>query len=459
MLPLTLLPSASSVRADEPDYFAETSFGVYQPLIRRFFFQQGGVATFGNPLSREFRFRGRAVQVFQQAVLATAPDRSVAPLDVAAEGLPARGGENFRAVLVGDSLAPELAAVLQGNPLLRQYDLAAHRGPVRPADLPDTDLTDAFRPLPYSNPAYGVVVNPQGSPQEVRQVLDRLNVRSWWGGYDEDDPAPYYRLHFLKRAPDAAAQVAAQPGSYWTINDEVNVPGQGLTDPDEYAVRFRAYKQALQAADPTAKLVAPNILNWEETCRGCPGITQGKAWVDQFRQAYLNRYREEPPVDVWAIHPYAVDWTNLPMVDAAHVKRELAAFRGYLDAIDGQRGKPIWVTELGLIWGYDGVSWREEAPGVWKASAVGAYRDDLIEAYLNDVLDWLETDGQALGIERWFVFGAGPSIERYAAVPTGLYLVDGYQEGSNLTRLGRLYTCRAAGLMPDADSGGCKQRG
>ncbi len=79
MLPLTLLPSASSVRADEPDYFAETSFGVYQPLIRRFFFQQGGVATFGNPLSREFRFRGRAVQVFQQAVLATAPDRSVAP--------------------------------------------------------------------------------------------------------------------------------------------------------------------------------------------------------------------------------------------------------------------------------------------------------------------------------------------------------------------------------------------
>ena len=55
-------------------------------------------------------------------------------------------GDALKALITGKDLPDDLAQQAADNPLLRQYDLGAHTGPLR-AGLPkDTDLGNAFRP-------------------------------------------------------------------------------------------------------------------------------------------------------------------------------------------------------------------------------------------------------------------------------------------------------------------------
>lgn len=459
--------ASGPVKAEAGDYFPQTGFGLYDPLLRRYYLQNGGPAVFGYPISREFRLRGETVQVFERIALSAGDGLSVGPLDLAREGLPALvnpgplPGQFFKAVLQGGPLPPDLAGLAAASPLFGQYDPTSHTGPLRPEALPDTNLTDAFRPLPYSDPSYGVVVTTDGPPETIRQVLDRTNLR-WWYRYQlQDGPAPYHQVQLasaragMQDLDAIRSRAAARPGSYWLLGNEPNVPGQDDISPEDYAVAFAQMVAAIKEADPEARVVAPNVLNWEETCLACPGITQGMAWVDRFLRAYQRLYGEAPPIDVWGIHPYQVDWVHLPQTDADHVRRELVALRAYLDGDPAQRGKPIWVTELGVLWGYDGLVWTEESPGVWKALPVGAYREDLLEAWLSGLLDWLESEGRALGVERWFLYSSSPQPEPYSPVGSGVYLLDGQGSGAGLTRTGLLYACRAARLAPDPEAWAC----
>ncbi|HEV8636199.1 MAG TPA: hypothetical protein VG370_18410 [Chloroflexota bacterium] len=50
----------------------------------------------------------------------------------------------LKAILTGEELPADLEADARGGRLYRQYDPAAPKGLLRPADLPDSDLTDAF---------------------------------------------------------------------------------------------------------------------------------------------------------------------------------------------------------------------------------------------------------------------------------------------------------------------------
>ncbi len=456
--------------AETSDYFPQTGFGLYQPLIRRYYLQNGGYATFGYPISREFRLRGETVQLFERAAVRVGGDLSVGTMDLAREGLPAPSepghppGQLLKAVLYGGPLPPGMADSAVASPLFHQYDPATHTGPLRPEALPDTDLTDAFRPLRYSDPSYGVVVTTLGPPETIRQVLDQANLRWWYQYQPQDGPAPYHQVQLVSTRTGAwdvdaiRSRAAARPSSYWLVGNEPNVPGQDDISPEAYAVAFAQIVGAIKDGDPEARIVAPNVLNWEETCLACPGITRGREWADRFLSAYQRMYGGPPPIDVWGIHPYQVDWVHLPQTDADHVRRELVAMRAYLDSDPSQRDKPIWVTELGVLWGYDGLVWMEESPGVWKALPVGSYREDLLEAWLGELLDWLESEGRALGVERWFLYSTSAQPEPYSPVGSGLYLLDGEGPGAGLTRIGLLYACRAAGLAPDLDTWGCKDR-
>jgi D-alanyl-D-alanine carboxypeptidase len=69
-------------RAAEPRYFSETGFAIDDPPVLDFFDKRGGVRTFGYPVSREFRFFGFPVQVFQRAILQTYPDGHVQLLNL-----------------------------------------------------------------------------------------------------------------------------------------------------------------------------------------------------------------------------------------------------------------------------------------------------------------------------------------------------------------------------------------
>ena len=57
-------------------------------------------------------------------------------------------GDLFRRLLSGHNLPSDLAAEAAHSPYQRQYAPSLPDALARPADLPDTDLTDAFTPLP-----------------------------------------------------------------------------------------------------------------------------------------------------------------------------------------------------------------------------------------------------------------------------------------------------------------------
>ena len=243
-------------------------------------------------------------------------------------------------------------------------------------------------------------------------------------------------------APEIQAAARARPGSYWLIGNEPNNPGQDDVDPDAYAETLRYYVTALKEADPSAKIVAPDILNFDATCTGCPGYPSGREWLDGLRRAYWDRYGEEPPVDVWSIHTYDLDWERLPQGDYEAQTRELLAFRKYLDAIPAQQGKPMWLTEFSVMWAYGAIRWETSEKGLL-AYPVGELKEAHLKDYLVAMIGWLRANAEALRLERWFLFASHPYRETWAAAPGGMALVEGTGSAAHLTELGRLYKALA----------------
>ena len=153
----------------------------------------------------------------------------------------------------------------------------------------------------------------------------------------------------------------------------------------------------IRDADPTAKLIGPNVLNWDVTCQSCPGVFDlGRGWVDSFRAAYQKLENTEPPIDVWGIETADLNWDALPMVNWHSLGDQLANLRAYLELLPAHRGKPIWVTEFAIVWGYEGVEWSQQADNTWRAYPSGQYRGDLIAAALQGYLGWLEANADRL---------------------------------------------------------------
>jgi hypothetical protein len=119
--------------------------------------------------------------------------------------------------------------------------------------------------------------------------------------------------------------------------------------------------------------------------------------------------------------------------------RELKAFRDYVDGLPGQRGKPIWLTEFGVVWGYPTLCAEGE-----KFSSCGApLAVEEMARFLDTLFGWLRTDGRTLGIERWFLFTNFPPPEPFAAEPGGIALLDGSSAEAGLTRFGRVFAGQA----------------
>jgi hypothetical protein len=85
-LVLLLLP-AHALAQDDPRAFADTGFSIADDAIWSFFDQNGGAASFGSPISREFSLPGsdNQVQLFQNAALQVQPDGNVQPLPLATD--------------------------------------------------------------------------------------------------------------------------------------------------------------------------------------------------------------------------------------------------------------------------------------------------------------------------------------------------------------------------------------
>lgn len=242
----------------------------------------------------------------------------------------------------------------------------------------------------------------------------------------------------------------ATPGSVWVIGGEVNVPTNDAISPEAYVAEFDYYYAAIKAADPTARVSGPSILNWDFACTGCPGYTLGRSWMIDFLDAYQAEHQAMPPFDIWAIDAYPLTWDSVPMTNSALVITQLLRYREFLDSSQiGQNGKPIWVMEIASHWAYE--SWDLDpvvgltiGPGLdWETD----YRWDDMHRYMREVLDFLDREGPRYRIERWFLFATYLDIRETASTGyAGIYLLDGPGQDASLNRLGQLFREYATGV-------------
>ncbi len=374
----------------------------------------------------------------------------------ATNGLPL--GDYLKSLMTGERLSAGLATAAADNPLLRQYAPHFPLGMRRPAELPDSDLTDAFLPATDTTSRsiagdwrYGVVVLHGHDSGSVRNVLVRTGARSYldYSASLDDAPPGTEKMAVVRpnNEPSAAelrALAARHPGAAWAIGNEPNTGLQDNLSPRAYAAFFDRVVTAIRSGDPSARIVAPNTLNFDFRCRGCAGDDlTGREWIDGFRAAYRELRGTEPPIDTWGIHAYEIDWVDPPMTDVSVLQTQLEGLRAYLDSIPAQRGRPIWLTEFAIIWGYD--DWRvEDGPdGELLVAPAGRFRADLIDAFLGDALDWLESRGRRLGVERWFVFADHGIPDPIFTTFAGISLLEAPDARSDLTRLGRTFRRRA----------------
>ncbi len=314
-------------------------------------------------------------------------------------------------------------------------------------------------PTPTPDLRYGVILHTSGDPQAQRYFLNALGVQ-WYLDYRSDPAASgSNKVLFVSVRPaqgrltsDQISQIAqASPGAYWYLGGEANVAEQDGLSGAKYAPEFYYYATQIKAVDPNAHLMSASVLNWDFTClrpepHGCGWDYSGREWANEFRTAYLALYGQEPPVEVWSLDAYPLDWVHLPTVNPQIVIDQVAAMRGYLDSIPGQAGKPIWITEVGLHWGYDGLRCFTNNQGVYGCMASGQYHQQAVLDYLTAVFDWLEANSVSMNVQRWFLFNSYHDLTAFSpAAYAGLTLFDGPNPGANLTPTGDLFRRRALG--------------
>ncbi len=301
----------------------------------------------------------------------------------------------------------------------------------------------------HGDPRFGVFLT-SALPDGGVHALDALHVQ-WFIGAAPPSLA-YAPTHILDTLGLPLATVASlaqrYPGRAWSLGLEPN--GYAMNDPQTqpaaYARRLHDIATTLHAADLTALLIGPDILNWSADCAGCIGMPTGQAWTEALRSAYLADFGEELPFDVWAIHTYPLDWQHLPTVNYALMEQQLVQFRQYLDSIPAERGKPIWDTELGVHWGYTAYQFQN-IDGTKVLLPAGVLRQDLVIDYFQHMLNWLTQNGAQYNITRWFVYSTyNPDVPGDHA--GAITLLDGPGSAAGLTVFGRMYADAAMGSAP-----------
>ena len=278
------------------------------------------------------------------------------------------------------------------------------------------------------------------SPDAAAHALRLLHVQWFIGAATGSLDHGATQVQVAPADPTQLAALARQyPGRVWSLGQEPN----GITasyppsQPAAYAARLHTVATTLHAADPTARLLGPDVLDWNTACTGCGGMQSGQAWTEAMRRAYLAAYGQEVPFDIWSIHTYPLDWQHLPTVNYPEMEAQLVNLRQWLNAIPALRDKPIWDTELGVHWGYTAYQF---APVNGKATLLpaGVLRSDLVEEYLRQFLTWLVANGQRYRIARWFVWAAyNPDVPGDHA--GAISLLDGPGPDARLTPFGRIF--------------------
>ena len=224
------------------------------------------------------------------------------------------------------------------------------------------------------------------------------------------------------------------PGAVWYISGEPN----RRFSPDQIIEKLHSLYTLIKSADPSARIMSPSMLNFDFTCNGCGGYTSGRDWLEHFLQLYQEKYQKLPPIDVWALDLYPLDWVNLPTTNAELMTEQVTNLRQYLNTFEEFYQAPIWITELGLHWGWADIDWSTpECNG--QPSPKGEYEQDKVLLYFEQIFDFLENNADAYSIEKWFIFITYYDIStcNYEAY-NGASLYESGDIGSPLTKVGKL---------------------
>lgn len=329
----------------------------------------------------------------------------------------------------------------------------------------------AFFPLPAGadhpvDESLGVAVTSYASTGALADHLTRLQTR-WWYEFNwqsTSDSPGFTKVELLRacgptgsssqctRPSVAGVQQRAQqkPGRSWMLGNEPNTVDQDNLSPAQYAAFLYTYGTALKQADPTAKLVAPNVLNSTVLCQDCAGRADslgGGAYTQQMWTAYTAAYSNtayatpDALVDVWAMHAYQINWGGVaPWVDAAWVQNEIAHFRGTLTGLGVSQGKPLWVTEWASLLGFacyttTGGGVRFDCP----------YDDGAVNQFITSMVNWFRTTGRTThNVQRSFLYANWADPEYWQMQPAqrtaSVRLYESAAQGATLSPQGALYS-------------------
>ena len=249
--------------------------------------------------------------------------------------------------------------------------------PVPTATLVPVATSTPLPPADAGDSRYGVVMHTKDLATQT-DISTTLGTK-WHLDFSATTGTPagtskplYWRL----LTPPTASQINSVPaGSVWYPFGEAN---RTYTTAQRVAP-YHDFYAAIKAVDPKAKVTSPSMLNWDFTCIACGGYTSGHVWLDDFRTKYLAAYREDVPFDIWAIDVYPIDWVTFPTTNAQRAIDQMTGMRSNMAAL--LISKPIWVTGIGLHWGYSEMEIRDsETYHFWPK---GTYREDLVLAYFN----------------------------------------------------------------------------
>ncbi len=171
------------------------------------------------------------------------------------------------------------------------------------------------------------------------------------------DAMPTISVRLLGGEPETAAELVRYTNvekkygvTYWSIGNEPNIFTQmGYADYD-YTIEnlnqeWRAIALAMKEADPTIKLMGPELSQWNDSYETTPKDSAGRDWMTEFLKANGDL------VDVVTVHRYPMYSPNNPVTVQALRENtqkwlgEVEYLRGLVKEITG-RDLPLAITEL-----------------------------------------------------------------------------------------------------------------
>lgn len=226
------------------------------------------------------------------------------------------------------------------------YVYGTNYGPMHavPIEMMPEIIDSGFTALRWPGGAWTDAVDMQ--PFQLDQFV-------WF--YDQLGALPTVSVRLHDGSPETAANLVRYANQqdygieYWSIGNEPTLFEEQFNEPygtERFNREWRAIAQAMKTADPSIKLIGPELHQWNRDLASTLKDSAGRDWMTEFLKANGDL------VDVVSVHRYPY-WsaTNVPATfdqmraTAEAMNAEVEYLRGLIKETTG-RDLPIAITEL-----------------------------------------------------------------------------------------------------------------